>query len=438
MPGLFFVDDECSLVYEKGMAEWEQRFCSRCSNRGAIVQKRDFAAAGQQRNGAAIILLLALFVAVLSPASAADNRPAVDPAPVGCILPLSGRSAAYGNSALDAILLAAGVFNAARETPIRLLIEDSQSDPAVAGAAVGKLAAAGVTCILGPLGSQEALEAAKEAQRLKVPILTLTQREEITGIGDYVFRNFLTAAMRVRTMVQYAQAEIGLRRFAILYPEDPYGQEMARLFREEVLRKGGEIRREKSYKTDQTDFGEEIRALAGIAPGSAAPDLPAIAPPKPNPGFEALFIPDSSSRVAMIIPQLAYHDITGIRLLGTSGWDSPELLRTDSEHLQGAIFVDGFFANSFRPEVNTFVEAFYMAYGREPDTMEALVYDAANMAVRLIIENRGGTREAFRRSLMQVKGYQGVTGRTTFSSSRDVEKELFVLMVKNGQIIQVR
>ncbi len=58
---------------------------------------------------------------------------------IGCILPLSGRNAAYGNKALDAVLLAAGVFNAAKETPIRLLIEDSQSEPAVAGAAVGKL-----------------------------------------------------------------------------------------------------------------------------------------------------------------------------------------------------------------------------------------------------------------------------------------------------------
>ena len=82
-------------------------------------------------------------------------------------------------------------------------------------------------------------------------------------------------------------------------------------------------------------------------------------PPKPNPGFEALFIPDSAFRVAMIVSQLAYYDITGIRLLGTSGWDSPELLKTDPEHLQGAVFVDGFFPNSFRPEVNAFIESFY-------------------------------------------------------------------------------
>jgi branched-chain amino acid transport system substrate-binding protein len=386
----------------------------------------------------ALILLVCLFAGPASFAAATEKASTVDPGAVGCILPLSGRYGALGNRALDAILLAAGLFNAEKETPIRILIEDSQSEPARAGAAVAKLADAGVTCILGPLASQEALEAAREAQRLKVPILTLTQREAITGIGDFVFRNFLTAAMQARTVVQYAQAELGLRLFAVLYPDDPYGQEMARLFKEEVLRKGGEIRKVQPYRTDQTDFGEEIRALVGMPPAGSDAGGAGGVPPKPNPGFEALFIPDAAFRVAMIAPQLAYHDIRGVRLLGTSGWDLPELVKTDPSHLQGAIFVDGFFAESFRPEVNNFLDAFYAAYGREPDAMEALVYDSAAIAVRLLLENRVGTRVSFREGLLQLKGYPGVTGRTSFPPSRDAQKELFILTVRDGQISQVQ
>jgi branched-chain amino acid transport system substrate-binding protein len=391
-----------------------------------------------RRCGVTLILMLLLSIAVVCPGSASESSPVVDRYAVGCILPLSGRNAAYGHRALDAVLLAAGVFNAARQTPVRVLIEDSQSEAAVAVAAVEKLARAGVTCILGPLGSQEAFEAAKEAQRLSIPILTLTQREGITEVGDYVFRNFLTAAMQVRTVVQYAQAELGLRRFAMLYPNSPYGQEMARLFREEVQRKGGELRKELSYGADQTDLGEEIRTLCGVVP--VAPDTEAVAgvPPKPNPGFEALFIPDVSSRVAMIAPQLAYHDIRGLRLLGTSGWNSPELLKADPGHLQGAIFVDGFFTHSILPEVNDFIDEFYTAYGREPDTIEALVYDTAHIAVKLLLENRNGTRDAFRRGLMQIKGYRGVSGRTSSFASRDAEKDLFILTVGDGRIIQVK
>lgn len=381
-----------------------------------------------------VLLLLSLIPGAVS---AEETKPAGDPL-VGCLLPLSGRHAGYGQQALDAVLLAAGVFDAAGGSKIRILIQDSRSEPAVAGEAVEKLAAAGAACILGPLGSQEALEAASRAQRLHIPILTLTQKEEITATGDYVFRNFLTAALQVRRLVHYARTELGHRRFAVLYPDDAYGREMARLFREEVPRRGGEIRREASYQPDQTDFGEEISALGGAAPAGPGEAPAGEAPPVPKTDFEALFIPDGGDRVVMIVPQLAYHDLARVRLLGTSGWDSPGLLKGDPKLLEGAVFVDAFFRDSYRSEVNDFIERFYAAYGREPDTMDALVYDAAAMAVRLLADQRGATREEFRDRLARSAPFPGVTGKTFFPPSRDAEKELFVLTVRDGRIVQVK
>ena len=109
----------------------------------------------------------------------------VDANAIGCILPLTGRDAAAGNRALDAIILASGLFDPIVKTPVRLVIEDSRSKPEAAGAAVTKLVRhAGVICIIGPLGADESLAAAREAQRFKVPIMTLTDQEEITKIGN--------------------------------------------------------------------------------------------------------------------------------------------------------------------------------------------------------------------------------------------------------------
>src|SRR3990167_7097664 len=98
----------------------------------------------------------------------------------------------------------------------------------------------------------------------------------------------------------------------------------------------------------------------------------------------------------MIVPQLAYFDIQGIRLLGLSGWNAPSLLVTDSDYLEGAVFTDGFFVEGIYPETIDFVELFHAAYGREPDVMEAEVFDAAGIAVKIIRENTGSTREKFR------------------------------------------
>jgi len=179
------------------------------------------------------------FVASAQHASTVAPAPVVAPelpaalSPIGCILPLTGSNAAYGNSALDAVLLAAGVFDAAKKTPIRLLIEDSRSEPAVAKAAVENLPGRGHLHprTAGKHGSPRGRQRGPAPGRAHPDPDTA---EGITGIGDHVFRNFLTPAMQVRTVVHYAQADIGLRRFALFYPEDPYGREMARLFKEEV------------------------------------------------------------------------------------------------------------------------------------------------------------------------------------------------------------
>jgi branched-chain amino acid transport system substrate-binding protein len=360
----------------------------------------------------------------------------VDRSAIGCILPLTGRFAVYGSRALDAIILATGIFNPEAESPIKLIIEDSQSNPEVAREAVTRLAKKeNVIGIIGPLGSTTSLEAAKEAQQLGVPILTLTQREGITETGDYVFRNFLTANMQVNTLVKYAIENLGMESFTILYPEETYGNEMMNLFWDEVLRYGGEIRGVESYKIEQTDFGKEIKSIAGL--DVFEEEDQSEEGPEPIIDFDALFIPDSYSRILMIAPQLAFYDVTGIQLLGMSGWNSPELLNKDSKYLEGAIFTDGFFLDSHNPSVRNFIDQFYVALGSEPGDLEALAYDASRIMVTILTENNVEVRRDLKDGLLMIDNYPGITGKTSFSETGDAEKSLYMLMVRDNEIVQI-
>jgi branched-chain amino acid transport system substrate-binding protein len=393
-------------------------------------------------------LILMLFLwdngAVFSAGAGAEGSvisKAVDNYAIGCVLPLSGQNAAAGNRALDAILLASGLFDPLVKTPIRLIIEDSQSRPETARAAVAKLATQdGVICILGPLGADESLEAAREAQRLKVPIITLTEREGITDIGNYVFRSYLTNRMQIALLVKYVIQEMGLARFAVLYPEDDYGREMEKLFREEVLGRKGEILKVRSYQTTKTDFADEIKSLSDLKqhPRANKEREASGDEGKPDIGVEALFIPDTPARISMIVPQLAFHDVRGVRLLGTSDWDTPDILKAGGELFEDAIFVDAFSPNSFYPEVNDFTDVYYTNYSREPGAAEALAYDAAGIIVKILREDGVKTRDQFRKNLLDVRDYRGVTGRTSFSGMRDARKDVFVLTIKDGKIIQIK
>jgi ABC-type branched-subunit amino acid transport system substrate-binding protein len=365
----------------------------------------------------------------------------VDRYAIGCVLPLSGRNAAAGNRVLDAIVLASGLFDPVVKTPIRLIIEDSQSRPEKARAAVAKLTTQdGVICILGPLGADESLDAAREAQRLKIPIITLTETEGITDIGNYVFRSYLTNRVEIESLVKYAVQELGLARFAVLYPDDNYGGEMEKLFREEVLRGKGEIVKIIPYQTTETDFADEIKSISDLKqrlPAGKEGESPGDKD-RPDMGFDALFIPDSPARISMIVPQLAFHDVRGVKLLGTSDWDKPDILKAGSELLEDAIFVDAFSPNSFYPEVNDFTDVYYTNYSREPDAMEALAYDAAGIIVKIIREDGIKKRDQFRENLLNVRDYRGVTGKTSFSGGRDARKDVFILTIKDGKIIQIK
>ena len=365
----------------------------------------------------------------------------VDRYAIGCVLPLSGRYAVAGNKALDAIVLASGLFDPIVKTPIKLIIEDSQSQPETARAAVAKLALQdGVICILGPLGADESLDAAREAQRLKVPIITLTQREGITDTGNYVFRSYLTNRVEIVSLVKYAIQEMALSRFAVLYPDDDYGREMEKLFREEVLRRKGEILKVIPYQTTETDFADEIKSISDLKQSSPAVkkgESPEDED-RPDMGFDALFIPDSPARISMIVPQLAFHNVRGVKLLGTSDWDTPDILKAGSELLEEAIFVDAFSPNSFYPEVNDFTDVYYTNYSREPGAAEALAYDAAGIIVKIIREDGIKTRDQFRENLLDVRNYRGVTGKTSFSGMRDARKDVFVLTIKDGKIIHIK
>jgi len=356
---------------------------------------------------------------------------------VGCVLPLTGKYAIYGNRVLDAVVLASGVFDPERDSPIQLFIEDSKGDPDTAREAVRRLADEHhVIGITGPLGSAAALEAAREAQLLGVPIITLTQRRDITETGDYVFRDFLTSDMQAKALVTYSINNLGIEDFAILYPDDNYGTEMMNLFWDEVLRQGGQIRGVESYSGKQTDFGREIKSLTGL--NFSEEDEASGEKPVPIVDFDALFIPDSCFTLSMIAPQLAFYDITGVQLLGTSICNSPDILKENSEYLEGAVFTDCFFLDSARPEVRNFIDCFYVACGREPGNMEALAYDAAKIMTDLITEDNAETRDDMKDGLSHVEDYPGITGMTSFSGTGDVERPLHILMVMEGEIVQIR
>ncbi|MES0349925.1 MAG: penicillin-binding protein activator [Desulfobacteria bacterium] len=383
------------------------------------------------------------------------SGPLVDPFSIGCILPLTGSYGTFGNRALMGIELALDQFNTRTDAnPIQLLIRDSKGDPNEAARAVEDLAFRDrVIGIIGPMITSES--AAVRAQALKVPIMTLTQKPDITKLGDCVFRNFLTFSLQAKAIAAYAVQELGIKKFAILYPEERYGISFMNRFWDELIVHDAEIVGIESYGTDQTDFADAINKLVGMYyPRPEVPEEeegldtttpPADEPteeeekePKPLVDFGAVFIPDTFEKAGLIAPQFPYYDVGNVLLLGTNLWHSDKLIQTARRYVQGAIVPDGFFLESPSPAVQDFVMRFEKIFGSSPGFLEAQAFDAASIIFQLTNHPDVRSRRTMKEALMEVKDFPGMTGLTSFDETGDVDKQIYLLKIKGRRFVQIK
>jgi branched-chain amino acid transport system substrate-binding protein len=387
----------------------------------------------------------------------------VDPYTIGVILPLTGKNSAFGQKSLTGIQLAAGIFgdNKNSKPPIKLAIMDSQSDPEVARMAAGKLMMEDhVLAIVGPLGNDEASTTASQCFMSGIPNISLSQKDDLEGLGQYVFRIAMGNRNQVRRLVGYAMDKLSMKNFGIIYPEDRYGQELTKYFWEEVLKKGGDITAIESYETGQTDFREQVKKILGVYyVGTRLKeynDLKTQLEQDPNPkkkmkasdltlppvnSFDAIFIPDDAKIVSQIAPYLPFYDAKNVVLLGPNTWNSPQLINRGQNNVNGALFVDGFTSLTANPESRVFVKNFKDTFNLTPGVLEAQGYDAMNIIIAAMNKAisdkgiKGINREIFRGYIIDLGSFTGATGKMKIEKNGDIDKELFVLGVEKGKII---
>jgi ABC-type branched-subunit amino acid transport system substrate-binding protein len=419
------------------------------------------------------------------------QRLAFAPYTVGCLVPLTGSYKAYGQRMLNAVQMAlSGMQTGETPLPIKLVVKDSASDDFHAIEAVRQLAQAGVGAIIGPIITSQA--AASEAQRLNIPIVTFTQKADIANAGDFVFRHFITPRNQVKTLVEFFIGELNLRRFAVMYPQEAYGDTFMNLFWDELVKQGGHMVGVESYDPKQTDFADTIKKLIGtyysipeelqtkpvvqveeypyyqatpneterledVLPDPVTrltglffqdPDQDRIKGPalgrrreekRENPiiDFDVLFIPDAPKVTGLILPQLAYHDVKNIYTAGTNLWHSQQLINMTQQYAQNAVMVDGFYKDSQSRIVQNFVEQYQAIYGATPGLMEAFAFDTANMIFGLLAHPQIELRNQLRNAMMQLFYVDGVTGTTAFAPDGEAIKRLSLLRVKGDRFVEI-
>jgi ABC-type branched-subunit amino acid transport system substrate-binding protein len=434
----------------------------------ALVSMRERIELGRARPGG--VLQLPSFAEV---AQRARPKTARAEGTLGVVLPLSGRFAHFGEESLNGILLAAGVFDGLADdrTPakVRLLVRDSGGRPERAADAVRELAAdESVAAIIGPLSKGECEAAAPAAEAAGVPLISLTTREEVAQGRPHVFRVRTQPRQEMQVLADHAVKQLGAQRFAILYRRDAYGRGLRSLFWDAVEERGGHIVAVASYDPEATDFAEPIRRLVGfvlldgeeksligkrqdmLRRARRLPPDEALAlrrearalitengdPLPPIVDFDALFIPESHEKVVLIAPQLAFHEAVGARLLGSSGWYHPDLVKIGRHHVGGALFTAHYYADSPLPFVREFTDRYHATFATDPDSYAAQAFDAANLVLVQLARGRD-EREEVRDGILATRAYPGVSGVLSMNADGNANKRPFLLGVEGGHLTQI-
>jgi len=384
---------------------------------------------------------------------------------IGCLLPLTGKYAIFGQRALSGIQLAIQVLSKKYSRQFKLIIKDTQADPDIAVEGVRFLHQKNVAGIIGPLLTVN--QAGMEAQKLQIPMIALTQKSDFPLQGDYLFANFITPQMQVQTLGAYLFLELGIKKVAILYPDEKYGKRYMELFWDIVDEYDGEVVGVESYDGKKTDFAGPIQKLTGQffpvpdflkqealeLENSEAMDKDKNSSLLPTDrrsetieekeeekiqiDFEALFIPDSPSRVNLILPQLAYNDARDIYLIGTNLWHHKSLLKDAKRYNKQAIIADGFFSSSTNFITARFTKKFEDLFKAKPKFLEAISYDTTSILFSTAMDETIDSRESLKDALQGRHVYEGVTGNTIFDENGIAHRELFLMTIKKGKFVEI-
>ncbi len=372
---------------------------------------------------------------------------------IGCVLPLSGKYSEFGQRALSGIELALKDFQEKYNKRLVVLIRDSGGDKDRATECITELCAKRVSSIIGPMVTAQSVGQIAEIN--ETPMIAMTQKKLNLLDGKYIFSNFITPELQTRALVSYAFADLNVQKFAILYPKDRYGEKYMNLFWDMVNEVGGEIRAAEAYNPKDTDFGKPLKKISGEfyidedelesddAKANVKSDLDTdledeIKKEEKGMDFEAIFIPDTSTNVAQILPQLAYHDITDVYLLGTKLWHRDNLLEDAAGYNHNSVIMEGYFAESKNENVKKFSKDFVDLYGNAPGFIEAIAYDTASILFNILGSDEVNTKEGLRNQIAGRRVFDGVTGKTYFDEENNLHKDLYYLTIQNRKFVEIK
>ncbi|MBI5893928.1 MAG: ABC transporter substrate-binding protein, partial [Deltaproteobacteria bacterium] len=238
-------------------------------------------------------------------------------------------------------------------------------------------------------------------------------KRHIARSGQFIFRNSLADETATEEIIKYAIEKLGYKNYAIVtsMKDDETSLSIGGLYRKAVMNKGGKVVSETHIFMDKT-MEEAISQLKKDAKTK----------------IDAVIFAGDDVVAIDILKELRKQGIKS-PLIGGDILYTEEFVKNGKELAVGTIVYSNFFSEAKDNKVERFVSEYKKKTGKKPGAFAADAYDSLMLIAEAIKTAKSLDPSKVRDALVQINGFNGVTGKITIGALREAVKKPFILQV---------
>ena len=370
-------------------------------------------------------VLVLVFALVLS--ACASGAPSKGEVIVYVVGPLSGFQSNTGQTVAGGVRLMAEQINRSGGLlgyKVKVVALDDEADSDVAAQVAEEIKAAidRGDRVLGVIGHPNSgqTEAAMAIYK-DLPIIVITPTASEVGLTHQGFRNFFrinaSNDLQAKVGAEYLVSQLGAKKVAVLYNDDPYGVDLGKLVAGELTRLGAQVPLSAQVKVEQNRFADEVAKIKSA-------------------GVDAVYYAGYEVECPYLRADLRDAGLGGLTFMASDGC----FLAATIDNSDGA--AEGMYVTGFAPSPKTAVDqAWTQAYQaveyRNPDTYSINGYSAMEVLTEAVKKAGSLSAEKVANAIRSLD-ITTPLGKVQYQDNGDLrDARIYTFQVKGSEFVQV-
>lgn len=352
---------------------------------------------------------------------------------IGAVLSLSGPASPLGIPEQNSLKMLEEQMNAGAGVEghkVQFLIEDDESDPAKAKAAITKLITQEkVAAMIGSSSTGATLAMVPVAESSQITLVCCAAGTAITKPPKkYIFRTPPTDSMAIDRVLAYLTKTLKVKQIAILHDANAFGTGGADELALKAPKVGITVVANESYGSTDTDMTAQLTKIKQTP-------AQALVVWGTNPGPAS--IAKNMQQLGMTIPFIGSHGIANKTFITLAGTAANGVVFPAGRMLIPSSIPSG---TAWRNAVDKFLTDYKAKYNKDADTFAAHGWDAG-LIITNAMKTAGTDKTLLQSTIQKTKGLVGIDGIYNYSATNHDGlnvTDLIMIKIENGAWTQAK